>query len=82
MNTYEYRTPASLKSEAAYLRQLSDLAGNAAKDIRELADLKEETEKRVQAAERASSAIAAVFSNLNDTIHNNKSLCNNILNNK
>ena len=72
MSTYEYRTPASLKSEAAYLRQLVDLARNAAEQIDDLADLKEEVEKRGHAAERASLAIAAVFSNLSETILNNK----------
>ena len=72
MNTYEHRTPASLKSEAAYLRQLSSVARNASEQIDELADLKEEVEKKGHAAERASLAIGAVFSNLNDTILNNK----------
>ena len=72
MNTYGYRTPASLKSEAAYLRQLSSVAGNASEQIDELADLKEEVEKKGHAAERASLAIGAIFSNLNDTILNNK----------
>ena len=72
MNTYEHRTPASLKSEAAYLRQLAGLAQNASEQIDELADLKEEVEKKGHAAERASLAIGAVFSNLNDTILNNK----------
>ena len=72
MNTYEHRTPASLKSEAAYLRQLASLAKNASEQIDELADLKEEVEKKGHAAERASLAIGAVFSNLNDTILNNK----------
>ena len=72
MNSYEYRTPASLKSEAAYLRQLVDLARNAAEQIDDLADLKEEVEKRGHAAERASLAISAVFSNLSETILNNK----------
>ena len=38
MNTYEHRTPASLKSEAAYLRQLEGLARNAAEQIDELAE--------------------------------------------
>ena len=72
MNTYEHRTPASLKSEAAYLRQLASLARNASEQIDELADLKEEVEKKGHAAERASLAIGAIFSNLNDTILNNK----------
>lgn len=72
MNTYEHRTPASLKSEAAYLRQLAGVAQNASEQIDELAVLKEEVEKQGNAAERASLAIGAIFSNLNDTILNNK----------
>ena len=72
MNSYEHRTPASLKSEAAYLRQLASLARNASEQIDELADLKEEVEKKGHAAERSSSAIGAVFSNLSETILNNK----------
>ena len=72
MNTYEHRTPASLKSEAAYLRQLVGLAQNASEQIDELADLKEEVEKKGHAAERSSLAIGAVFSNLSETILNNK----------
>ena len=71
MNAYEYRTPASLKSEAAYLRQLASLARNASEQIDELADLKEEVEKKGHAAERSSLAIGAVFSNLSETILNN-----------
>lgn len=72
MNTYEHRAPASLKSEAAYLRQLASLARNASEQIDELADLKEEVEKKGHAAERSSLAIGAVFSNLSETILNNK----------
>lgn len=72
MNTYENRTPASLKSEAAYLRQLEGLARNAAEQIDDLADLKEAVEKKGNAAERSSLAIGAVFSNLSETILNNK----------
>ena len=72
MNTYEHRTPASLKSEAVYLRQLSSVASNASEQIDELADLKEEVEKKGHAAERSSSAIGAIFSNLSDTILNNE----------
>lgn len=72
MNSYEHRTPASLKSEAAYLRQLAGVAGNASEQIDELADLKEEVEKKGHAAERSSLAIGAIFSNLSETILNNK----------
>ena len=72
MNSYEHRTPASLKSEAAYLRQLASVASNASEQIDELADLKEEIERKGHASERASLAIGAIFSNLNDTILNNK----------
>ena len=72
MNAYEHRTPESLKSEAAYLRQLSSVARNASEQVDELADLKEEVEKKGNAAERSSLAIGAIFSNLNDTILNNK----------
>ena len=69
MNTYGHRTPASLKSEAAYLRQLSSVAGNASEQIDELADLKEEVEKIHWACCRH---CRQLFSNLNDTILNNK----------
>ena len=72
MNTYEHRTPASLKSEAAYLRQLASLARNASEQIDELAGLKEEVERKGHAVERASLAIGPIFSSLNDTILNNK----------
>ena len=72
MNTYEYRTTESLKSEAAYLRQLAGVARNASEQIDELADLKEEVEKKGHAAERSSLAIRAIFTNLNDTILNNE----------